>query len=140
MIKILATVAAMIVVTTAIHATFMFAGLGAVHRFTPHRPRIGKLGGTLIVAGFVFTMFLASVIEAFGWALVYLRAGQFVDLETAFYFSLVTFTSLGYGDIVLEGPWRLVSGFQAAVGLIAFGWTTALVVQVVGDVFGREAR
>lgn len=138
MVEILATVAAMIVLTTAIHAAFMFAGLGVVHRLTPHHAHVGKLHGTLIVAGFVFTMFLASVIEAYSWSLVYRQAGLFTDMETALYFSLVTFTALGYGDIVLQGPWRLVSGFQAAVGLIAFGWTTALVVQVVGDVFGRK--
>ena len=46
------------------------------------------------------------------------------DLETAFYFSMVTFTTLGFGDVVLTGQWRTLASIQAANGVIIFGWTT----------------
>ena len=57
--------------------------------------------------------------------------GVFDTIEEATYFSTVTFTALGYGDIVLEPPFRLLSSFQAANGLFLFGWSTALVFAVV---------
>jgi hypothetical protein len=44
---------------------------------------------------------------------------------------MVTFTTLGYGDVVVEGSWRLLASFQAANGIILFGWTTALLVAVI---------
>ena len=49
------------------------------------------------------------------------------DIETAMYFSMVTFTTLGYGDVVLVGRWRMLASIQAANGVIIFGWTTALI-------------
>ena len=41
---------------------------------------------------------------------------------------MVTFTTLGYGDIVLDENWRLLASFEAATGIIMFGWTTAIVL------------
>jgi Ion channel len=42
-----------------------------------------------------------------------------------------TFTTLGYGDITLDKDWRLLSSFEAANGLLMFGWSTALVFTAV---------
>jgi voltage-gated potassium channel Kch len=64
------------------------------------------------------------------WAGAYLRVGAIEGLEAALYFSIVTFTTLGYGDITLNTDWRLLASFQAASGIIIFGWTTALLVAV----------
>lgn len=47
------------------------------------------------------------------------------------YFSTVTFTTLGYGDVTLDAGWRLFASIQAAVGTIMFGWTTAIVMAVL---------
>ncbi len=138
MVGIIGIVAAMILLTTSIHALFMFAGLWIVHYLAPRPERRKHLRGSLIVACFVFLMFLASVVEAFAWSLLYLAEDQIPVLLEALYFSMVTFTTLGYGDIVLTGNWRIVASFQASVGLIMFGWTTALVVKVVDDVFSSK--
>jgi len=48
-------------------------------------------------------------------------------LEPALYFSLVAFTTVGFGDLVLEPSWRVLSAIEAANGVMMFGWTTALV-------------
>ena len=53
------------------------------------------------------------------------------DFETALYFSFVTFTTLGYGDITLSEGWRLLSGIEALNGLLLVGWTTALLFAIV---------
>ena len=44
---------------------------------------------------------------------------------------MVTFTSVGYGDVVLTGNWRMLASLQGANGLILFGWTTALIFYVI---------
>ncbi len=65
------------------------------------------------------------------WAVLYRALGAFEDFETAVYFSGVTFTSLGYGDVVLTGRMRLLAPLQAANGLMMFGITTALFIAAV---------
>jgi hypothetical protein len=80
---------------------------------------------------FVSPIRLVSVLDTVIWAYVYLRVGAIEQLETALYFSMVTFTTLGYGDVTLSPDWRLLASFEAANGVIMFGWTTALIVAVI---------
>jgi hypothetical protein len=51
---------------------------------------------------------------------------------------MVTYTTLGYGDVVLTGQWRTLATIQAANGVIIFGWTTALIFVFIQRVYGRE--
>jgi hypothetical protein len=86
-------------------------------------------------------MFLAVVLEALIWALLYLfdpLVTALPDLETAFYFSMVTFTTLGYGDVVLAGKWRTLASIQAANGVIIFGWTTALIFYFIQQIYKEK--
>ena len=71
------------------------------------------------------------MLEALFWAGTYLWVGAFSELEPALYFSLVTFTTLGYGDVTVEPAWRILASTEAANGIIMFGWTTALIVAYV---------
>jgi hypothetical protein len=84
-----------------------------------------------LVSGVVILMFLASVLEVLVWAITYLALNAIQGLEKALYFSMVTFTTLGYGEIVLDEQWRLLASFEAANGIVMFGWTTAIVIAVV---------
>jgi hypothetical protein len=86
-------------------------------------------------------MFLAIVLEAWLWALLYLFSpliSSLPDMETAFYFSMVTFTTLGFGDVVLTGSWRTLASIQAANGVIIFGWTTALIFYFIQRIYTEE--
>lgn len=51
---------------------------------------------------------------------------------------MATFTTVGYGDVVLSGQWRMLASLQAANGMIIFGWATALIFYVVGRVYTRH--
>lgn len=80
------------------------------------------------------------IIEIFIWALAYLVVvpdGELQSLESAFYFSAVTFTTLGYGDITLSSDWRLLSGLQAIDGILLIGWTTAFLFAVLQRAWSR---
>jgi hypothetical protein len=131
---------ALLVATVVVHAGCM---LGALHAFRGlHAERWGLRSQSLkitLVAGLALMMFYASLLEAWIWASAYLAVGAFSDLEPALYFSIVTFTTLGYGDITLPEKWRLLTSFEAANGIIMFGWTTALVVAFVHRVYTHRA-
>jgi voltage-gated potassium channel len=86
-------------------------------------------------------LLLLHMAEVAPWATAYLLLpglDSINSFEQATYFATVTFASLGYGDIVIEGPWRLLSAVQAMNGLLVFGWSTALLFAVVERIWGAE--
>lgn len=85
--------------------------------------------GAIIVA--VLCVLLVQTINVWIWSLVFLAVGAFATLEPALYFSLIAYTTVGFGDITLGADWRLLSGLTAANGFLAFGWSTAYMVELV---------
>ena len=83
----------------------------------------------------ILGIFFAHTAEIWSWAVLYLWLGEFESLERALYFSSVTFTTLGYGDITLQEGWQLLSSLEAANGVILFGASTAFVFAVMRKVF-----
>ena len=79
-------------------------------------------------------LLMLHVLEAFLWALLYVllpaQAGL-KNLHEALYFSLVTFTTLGYGDVTIHVKWQLLTGIEGMVGIVVFGMTTALLFAVI---------
>ena len=74
----------------------------------------------------MLVLMAGNIVQIAIWALLYRLLGAIPEFETAMYFSGVTFTSLGYGDVVLDGRIRLLAPLQAANGLMMFGISTAL--------------
>jgi hypothetical protein len=141
-LKMIATGLGMMVLTIIIHSLFMVIGTkAAIWR----RSRFGDVKNETVKAlplsVLTVWMFLAIVLEAWLWALLYLFSpliSSLPDMETAFYFSMVTFTTLGFGDVVLTGQWRTLASIQAANGVIIFGWTTALIFYFIQRIYTEE--
>ncbi len=72
------------------------------------------------------------------WAILFVWLGEFTNFETAFYHSVVNFTSLGYGDIVMSEKWRLLGALEAANGILMFGLTASSFLTVMSKLFGRH--
>jgi hypothetical protein len=70
------------------------------------------------------------------WALFYALKHGMPDLTSALYFSAVTYTTTGYGDLVLPVKWRLVGGVEALTGIMMCGLSTGLFFAVFAKVFG----
>lgn len=87
----------------------------------------------VLIANALFLVILHSI-EITIWSLVYLVLPGIEEIKTfeeAIYFSIVTYTSLGYGDITLNPTWRIIAGFEAINGIILIGWTTAMFYTVI---------
>ena len=97
--------------------------------------RIPKFGQSMaILIKTVLIVFVLHTIEILVWAGAYevlLPRGELGSFEQAVYFSFVTFTTLGYGDITLSEGWRVLSGIEALNGILLVGWTTAMIFSVV---------
>jgi len=125
----------MIVFTTLIHAGGMMIGMRLFISTYGRRLGAGSiLSRALLMAGLILILVVATLIEAGVWAGAYSVIGAIPEFETALYFSMVVYTTLGFGDIVLTDDWRLLSSIEAANGIIMFAWTTALIVVAIHQV------
>ncbi|HET7512421.1 MAG TPA: ion channel [Chthoniobacterales bacterium] len=79
---------------------------------------------------------LSHLLQIFTWGSVYAAAGAIRDLASAFYFSAVTYTTTGYGDLVLPQQWRVVGGIEALTGILMCGLSTGLFFGVFARVAG----
>lgn len=97
------------------------------------RPKESRTGSTLLLLFVVFGIFAVHTVEIWLYAALYLLLGETRGFEEALYFSTVTFSSIGYGDVVLSPRWRLLSSIEGANGVILFAWSTTFL-------FGVTAR
>ena len=139
MTRQIVTGALLLVITTVIHAFAMRLVIYGSEQAHAERWKLRRDWTRIILtAALVLMMFLAGVLEAVIWAWTYVTVGVFESFEPALYFSLVTFTTVGFGDIVLDPSWRLLSAIEAANGMIMFGWTTALIFWFVQRLARRD--
>ncbi len=85
----------------------------------------------LMILAMALLTALALWVEILLWALLYQGLGLFSGLEGSLYFSGITFTTVGYGDMTLPACWRLLSVAEAVNGVLMAGWSTAQLVYVV---------
>ncbi len=114
----------------------LFQRLAGVERIVRHpiRRTIVFLCTTILV------LLLAHTIQIWSWSMMFLLFGAFESGPNSFYFSVVTYTTLGYGDIVLGDGIKIFGTFAAIAGLLAFGISTAfllsVLVKLLPNVFG----
>jgi len=123
---------ALMTAATFVHSIFTFFALWLLRQIHADRWHLTSgFAASAAIAGVVVTLFLVGLVEAAIWARTYVWVGALSSFEEALYFSIVTFTTLGFGDITLTPDWRLLGSIEAATGIILFGWSTALVFAFV---------
>ena len=129
----------LMIFTIIIHAVF----IGFAASFADKNSQWFRQGSsmikTMIAITIVVLWMLSSItICTWIWAGTFVFLGVFTQIEPAVYFSLVTMTTLGYGDITLNSQWRVLSGLTAVNGLLLFGLTTAFLVEFIFQI--RKAQ
>lgn len=92
----------------------------------PHRPKL-----MIVLCTTALWVLLQMTVAVWLWALTFSGLGIFTSLEEAVYFALVSFTTLGFGDILLPNEWRLLGGMAALNGLLNMGLVTAAMIEVL---------
>ena len=124
-------------VCVVIHA----AGLSAALRWMPRDlvPYLRFWRGTWLFICVAGWMVMLHLLEIAAWAAFYVWRDAISDLSSALYFSTVTYTTTGYGDIILPPEWRLVGGVEALTGILMCGWSTGFFFAVVTRLFVSHA-
>jgi hypothetical protein len=81
----------------------------------------------------VLVLLVAVLLQGLLWAVAYYHWGELGSFSNAFYFSIASFSTVGASDLTLSPGHRLVGALEAAMGMLMFGWSTALLVQVVQE-------
>jgi Ion channel len=87
-----------------------------------------SLGKIIAMVSTVLSLFFLHTVEVWIWAIGFLGLGAIGGFEPALYFSTVTFSTLGYGDVTLSPQWRLFGALEAVNGFLLIGRSTAYLV------------
>lgn len=99
-----------------------------------------NLRKALVITIVVMGLFAAITVEIWIWASFFMLVDALPDWETALYYTTSTFTTVGFGDIVLDKDWRLLGSITSANGFLLFGWSIAFIFEIVFGVYHRENK
>ena len=94
---------------------------------------------TLLCGAVVWFLMIISI-AVWIWAVAFLGLDLFETTEEAVYFSIVTFTTLGFGDVLLSREWQLLSGMASINGLLMIGIQTAALIEVLRQVRSTQSK
>ncbi len=128
-------------INVSIHAT------GMVELFkwlTGKQPKIEKKFGTvdniflfIEIFAIILSLHLAEICV---WAGFYTIWGSLKDFESALYFSIATYSTIGYGDVTLPVGWRLLGALEGVTGVLTFGWSTGVIFAVASRLMAIRVR
>ena len=123
---------AMVALTVIIHLT----GLGMLARTLragrqlPMRRKTAPIFLLILAA---IGLFAIHTVEIWTFAALYLMLHAVPDFEQGLYFSTVTYATIGYGDVLMAKPWRVLGAIEGATGVIMLGWSTAFLVSLLAQ-------
>ena len=109
--------------------------LDRMHRRQLIRPTI--ISATLLLSVVMLIMMVGNLLQMALWARMFVARGEFTVYASAFYHSVVNFSTLGYGDLVMSEENRLLGALEAANGVLMFGLTTSVLFMVLHAIMRR---
>jgi voltage-gated potassium channel len=120
---------ALVVGTVLIHSVGSFLLLWGSVKFQARSSSLStSIRLTVGVTIRVLALLLLHMLEVALWAALFYREGCFPDFRTSIYFSLITYSTVGYGDVVLNVQYRMLGGIEALVGILMLSWSTAILI------------
>ena len=105
--------------------------------FALRRRRTALRNAVLLSFG-VLVVVIGHTLQIWAWAFVLWRVGAFADFPESFYFATATYTTLGYGDLILGPGLRVFASFASITGLLTFGISTGLLINLVSRLMPRN--
>ena len=122
-------------VTVAIHAAILGWMLHRFQHSVANAATMGFTGLSWLLTRIAAITVVAHLLEISIWAFYYRLSGALPSLENSFYFSSVTYATIGYGDIVLPAPWRLHAAMEGLTGILMCGWSGAFFFAAVNRLY-----
>jgi len=127
----------LVALTMAVHAI----GLGSLLKslMKPQsRPLVSFWPVTWLLVRLMWWLILIHLISISIWGLFYFWQDCLPDAESAFYFAGVTYTTVGYGDLVLPKPWRMLGPVEGLTGILMCGLSAGLFFAVVTRIYSER--
>jgi hypothetical protein len=125
-------------VNIAVHAMAMIVVIRVARNIAARRLSFPTLRLGMVMVGTVAVLMGAHMCEVAVWTLAYAIVGATPEGTDRLYFAFVNFTTLGYGDIVPIPRWRLLGPMTAMDGVLLFGWSTAVIFEVLSLTLQRD--
>ncbi len=94
-----------------------------------------KKSQVIVIASALVGIILAHTLQVWMWAASLITLGALESFSDAIYFSLVTYTTVGYGDLTLGPDFRIFGAMASVTGLLGFGISTAFLVGLLEKMF-----
>jgi Ion channel len=121
-------------ITVLVHVAgiaVLLRGLMTLHALPP--TRVWLIARMLL--RMMWWLILIHLAEVLVWGMFYLWSGCVPNAETAFYFSGVTYTTIGYGDVVLAKPWRILGPIEGLMGILMCGLSAGYLFAVTSHIY-----
>jgi Ion channel len=120
-----------IITNIMIHALVTVGAVGIARSAGLRQTELPRLHLMAVMVGTAAALMVAHTLEVFVWALAYAIVGAAPAGSDLLYFAFVNYTTLGYGDITPTQAWRLTGPMTAMNGILMFGWSTAVLFEVL---------
>ena len=127
------------VINIMIHALVMTAVVRAANIAASKRPPQPSLFLIVVMTVTVSVLMAAHTCEVIVWSLAYAIFNVTPENAGVVYFAFVNYTTLGYGDVLPVERWRLLGPITAMNGILLFGWSTAVIFEVLRKAMARSS-
>ena len=141
MIALLLMLFILVSACVAIHTAGMFLGIRWLSRLWPRHEADyvpARTFGLIVLV--VYGLLILHLLQITVWAACYQIRSCFPDFITSFYFSATSYSTVGYGDVLLPERWRVLGSVEAVTGVLMFGWSTGIIFTVVHHLLSHMLR
>lgn len=125
----------MLVIIVMIHGACMRLTMGHILRRTKVLAQHPTgWAADVLLAGAILMLLTVHLFETGVWTVALVRSHLVSNWRDAGFFAANTYTTLGYGSVILPAPWKMLAPIMAISGLFTFGWTGSVLVDIVGRV------
>jgi hypothetical protein len=122
----------------AVHAMATVLVIRAAQNVSSKWLSLPTLRLSAVMIATVAVLMAAHMCEVAVWSLAYALVQATPEGADRLYFAFVNFTTLGYGDVLPSPRWRLIGPMTAMNGVLLFGWSVAVMFEVLSLAFERK--
>jgi hypothetical protein len=127
------------VLNIVIHALLTVTTIHVARVFSKKNASYPWLHLVTVMIATVFVLMGAHMLEVFVWSIAYAAVDAVPEGGDIVYFAFVNYSTLGYGDIVPVARWHLLGPMAAMNGILLFGWSTAVIFEVLRRTISEQA-